>query len=244
VLAYGKSRGAPGDSFPGLVVRNQTSTGAGTSRGSRRAPDESGCYGECVLPKRLIALLACLAVAVALVPLVWEWATYPGDRTPEGAYFRIISAVNRGRPDEFFAYVETASQHACYTIRDYRRQSRERVLAAYPDPERTRLARAYQAPASAPDAADVFALYARERGWLDRLRRDLSGVARIQVENERATVETVRGTRYPMRRGENGIWGLTLFTAELVPEAEKAARDHLLIDKAAADYERAAKSGR
>ena len=53
------------------------------------------------------------------------------------------------------------------------------------------------------------------------------------------TVETVRGTRYPFRRRPNGIWGLTLFTATLVAEAEKAARDAKLIDKAAADYERA-----
>jgi hypothetical protein len=181
---------------------------------------------------------------VPLAMFVWEWVTYPGDHTPEGAYFRIISAVNRGRPEEFFAYVETASQHACYTIRDYRKKARDRVLAAYPEPERTRLARAYEAPAAAPDGADVFALYARERGWLDRLRRDLSGVAGIEIEDQRATVETVRGTRYPMRRRENGIWGLTLFTAELTAEAQKAARDQSLIDKAAADYERAAKLGK
>ena len=140
-----------------------------------------------------------------------------------------------------FAYLETGAQHACYTIRTYRKQARDRVLSAYPEPERTRLAEAWAAEANAPDGSDVFALQARQRGFMDRLRRDFSGIAKLEVQGERATIETVNGTRYPFRRRENGIWGLTLFTATLVQEAEKAARDAALIDKAAADYERVGK---
>lgn len=176
-----------------------------------------------------------------LVPVGWfavAWITYPSDRTPEGAYLRVMSAVNRGSPQAMFPYIETAAQHAAFTIRTYRKQARERVLGAYPEPERTRLAEQYQAEAEAPDGADVFALYAERRGWMDRLRRDLSGVEKVEIQGDRATVETVRGTRYPFRRRENGIWGLTLFTAVLTAEAEKAARDAGIIDQAAADYER------
>ncbi|HWA76955.1 MAG TPA: hypothetical protein VG937_31690 [Polyangiaceae bacterium] len=151
-----------------------------------------------------------------------------------------MSAVNRGRAEDFFAYIETPAQHAAYSIRDYRRKSRARVLASYPEPERSRLAALYQAEAEAPDGADLFALYARRRGWVNRLRRDLSGIAKVERRGERATIETARGTRYPFRvRPENGIWGLTLFTADLVAEAERAARDHRLIEQAAADYDRA-----
>lgn len=171
--------------------------------------------------------------------------SYPSDRTPEGAYLRVASAVNVGRPEEFFAYIETRAQHASYTIRDYRRKARERVLAAYPEPERSTLARELAPYADAEDGADVFAHYARTRGWVTRLRRDLSGIRSVEQHGERATVETVRGTRYPFRiRTENGIWGLTLYTAELVAEAERAARDYELFDQAARDYERvrAAKS--
>ena len=169
--------------------------------------------------------------------------TYPSDRTPEGAYLRVSNAVNRGRPEDFFAYIETPAQHACYTIRDFRKRARERVSAAYPEPERSRLLADYAAEASAPDGADIFALYAQRRGWLGRLRRDLSGVAKVEQKGERATVVTVHGTRYPLRiRPENGIYGLTLFTAELVNEAERAARDYGIIEKAAADYERARQS--
>ena len=137
--------------------------------------------------------------------------------------------------------VETRAQHACYTIRDYRKKTRERVLQSYPEPERSRLAAQYAEEAGAPDGADVLAIYAKQNGWMNRLRKDMSGVARIEVQGERATVQTAHGTRYPFRRRDNGIWGLTLFTATLSAEAEKAARDLLLIDKAANDYEHAAK---
>lgn len=181
-----------------------------------------------------------LAVALGLVGwFVVAWLRYPSDRTPEGAYLRVMAAVNRGRAQDFFAYTETRAQHACYTIRDYRRKSRERVLTAYPEPERTRLAALYADEAAAPDGADLFALYAKNRGWLGRLRRDMSGIARVERRGERASVETVRGTRYPFRvREENGIWGLTLFTAELEAEAERAARDFELIERSSQDYER------
>lgn len=185
--------------------------------------------------------LLLLLVPAGLI-LAWfgiEWTTYPSDRTPTGAYLRIMSAVNSDRPGAFFAYIETAAQHACYTIRDYRRKARERILAAYPEPERSRAAAAYAETAAAQDGSDVFALYARRRGWLQRLRRDMSGVDRVEIQGDRASVQTVKGTRYPFRRRDNGIWGLTGFTAALVSEAEKAARDAVMVEKAATDYLRA-----
>ncbi len=61
----------------------------------------------------------------------------------------------------------------------------------------------------------------------------------METSGERATIETARGTRYGFRRRPNGIWGLTLFTAELLAEAERAARDAEVVDKAAGDYEHA-----
>ena len=187
--------------------------------------------------KRALYVVA-IAVGIPLLWYVWAWVTYPSDRTVEGAYLRVMTAVNRGKPTEFFAYIETRAQHACYTIQKYRKQARELVLEAYPEPERSKVAARYDSIARAPDGADVFALYAERERWLDRLRRDLSGIKRVEVVGERATVETVRGTRYPFRRRDNGIWGLTLFTPTLVAEAERAARDFELIEQATKDYER------
>ncbi len=184
--------------------------------------------------------LGCLGSAL-LLAFVWAHVSFPSDQTPKGAYLRIVIAVNRGRAQDFFAYTETRAQHACYTIRDYRKKTRERVLASFPEPERSRLAAEYADEAAAPDGADVLAIYAKQNGWMNRLRKDMSGIARIDEQGERATVQTVRGTRYPFRRRDNGIWGLTLFTATLSAEAEKAARDLALIEKAASDYDHAAK---
>ena len=50
---------------------------------------------------------------------------------------------------------------------------------------------------------------------------------------------TSRGTRYSFRRRDNGIWGLTMFTAEMVAEKDKAARDLAVVESAADDYARA-----
>jgi hypothetical protein len=187
--------------------------------------------------RKLWLALAGLVLLVA-ARVTYAYRSFPSDRTPEGAYLRVAIAVNRGRAEDFFAYTETRAQHAAYTIRDYRKKARERVLSAYPEPERTRLADEYAAEANAPDGADVFALYAKRHGWVARLRRDLSGVKKVEVVGDRATVETAHGTRYSFRRRENGIWGLTLFTPLLDAEAERAARDFSVIEKAATDYAR------
>ncbi|HEX4339908.1 MAG TPA: hypothetical protein VH062_28570 [Polyangiaceae bacterium] len=189
--------------------------------------------------KAVIAVLAVMVAGIALFALLHR--PYPSDRTPEGAYARIARAVNLGRPKEFFAYLETPAQHAAFTIHDYRKKARDRVLAAYPEPEKTRLATEYAPEAEVADGPELFALYAEKRGYMARLRRDLSGIASVETNGERAVVVTARGTRYAFRRRpENGIWGLTLFTASLVADAEKAARDLDIVEKAAADYARAA----
>jgi hypothetical protein len=189
------------------------------------------------IPRR--AVLSLIVAGVAILGYGVMVIRYPSDRTPEGAYLRVTKSVIQGRPRDFFAYIETEAQHASYTIRDYRKKARDRVLEAYPEPERSRLANEYRAAAEAPDGSDLFALFAEEHGFIALLRQDLSGIAKVEVAGERATVETARGTRYAFRRRENGIWGLTRFTPALVAEAERAARDFVIIDQAAADYERA-----
>jgi hypothetical protein len=181
-------------------------------------------------------------LAVMLLPLGfygYSWATFPSDRTPEGAYLRIVKAVNRGKPEEFFAYTEEAAQHACYTIANYRKQLIEVIRKDYPADDARRLEESYARFAAAPDGADVFAIMAHDQGWLAQLRLDVSAIAQVDQEGPRATIQTVRGTRYSMRRRPGGIWGLTAFTPVLVDEAEKAARDLAQVKKAAEDFARA-----
>jgi hypothetical protein len=186
-----------------------------------------------------------LSLAVALPLSVWcilvvrGRAAFPADTVPEGAYARIALAVTEDHPRDCFAYLETKAQWACYTIRDYRAKAAARIAAAYPEPERAAALAAYRREATAADGADVWLALAENRGYVARLRKDLSGSKDVEITGERASVETARGTRYAFRRRDNGIWGLTLFTAELLAESEKAARDFDMVRRAADDYERA-----
>lgn len=179
------------------------------------------------------------AVTAAAAAGIAVLGRFPPDTTPQGAYMRIAVMLGDGDVRGCFNYLEDAAQHSGYTIRDYRRKASERVAAAYPEPERTRLLEAYRPFADAADGADVWVELSARHGWSARLRRDLTGVARTEIQGDRATVETALGTRYPFRRRQNGMWGLTMFTAELLAEAERAARDFEVVDRAASDYERA-----
>jgi hypothetical protein len=189
--------------------------------------------------RTLLVLAAIVTLLVVAGSVAIARRPFPPDTTPEGAYDRIALAIAERRPRDAFAYLETEAQWACFTIRDLRKRASDRVRAAYPPAEQPRLLDAWREEAEAPDGADVFVLMAKHDAWIERLQRDLSGIAQVDVQGERATVVTVRGTRYPFRRRDNGIWGLTIFTAQLQAEAERAARDMEMVEKAAWDYERA-----
>jgi hypothetical protein len=188
--------------------------------------------------KKLIAALV-VFIGIATLVLRVRSTPFPSDHTPEGAYLRIAKAVTDDDPREIFAYLETDAQWASFTIKDARKQALERVRRSYPESERRAYEQAYASEAEAPDGPDVFAVLARRRAWIGRLRRDLSGVAHVEVDGPRASVVTARGTRYPFRVRENGIWGLTIFTAELMAESERASRDLGVVTTAAEDYDRA-----
>ena len=185
-----------------------------------------------------VAVVALLIVLVAFVGFRATSSAFPSDHTPDGAYLRIAKSIADGDPRGIFPYLETDAQWACFTIRDVRKKSLDRVVASYPESERHAYQQAYEEEASAPDGPDVFARIAARRGWIARLRRDLSGVARVEVDGPRASVVTARGTRYPFRLRDNGIWGLTIFTADLTAESERASRDLDVVAAAAADYDR------
>jgi hypothetical protein len=198
--------------------------------------------GSFILSRKFLRWLTPLLV-IALMAIGWTaWVrvTFPGDHVPLGAYMRIVAAVTADRPEDLFAYTEDAAQHACYTILHYRKRALARVRTAFPSGRRAQYEQSYAPFADVADGKDVFARYARTEGWMMQLRRDLSGTERVEVVGARATVVTARGTRYSFRRRPNGIWGMTAFTATLVSEAERAARDLALLEKAAEDYERSA----
>ena len=194
-------------------------------------------------------------VAVTRSPLLWgllalallvEIGTkavgrrpFPPDTTPAGAYARIALAVAERRPKDIFAYLETEAQWASFTLHQARKEACDKIRASYPADPREKLLDTWKDEGDSADGPDAFARLAASRGWIARLERDLSGVEHVEIEGDRATVVTSRGTRYAFRRRDNGIWGMTIFTADLAAEAERATRDLDMVQRAAADYERA-----
>ncbi|MBX3234233.1 MAG: hypothetical protein KIT84_04050 [Labilithrix sp.] len=190
------------------------------------------------LSRRSALKIGGAAIAVIGAGFVLFYRPYPPDTTPEGAYMRVARHVGDDDPRAFFSYIEQEAIWACYTLRDVRKKARDLVLASYPAPQRDELAQAYAPFAEAPDGADVFAHLYRTRGWGRRLRKDLSGVAHVDRDGDRASVVTVKNTRWPFKRRDNGIWGIMIFTAELLADAEKASRDLAVVEAAAKDYEK------
>lgn len=176
-------------------------------------------------------------VLLALGWLGWKTLSFPSDRTPAGAYLRIVRSVSEDSPEDFFAYIEEEAQHACYTILDYRKRTVARARATYPKERLGTVLGPFEKVAELADGPFVFAHYAKEEGWLSQLRHDLSGVSAVEISGERASVVTVLGTRYAFRRRPGGIYGLTAFTPFLAEEAERAARDFATVDRIAQGYE-------
>jgi hypothetical protein len=183
-------------------------------------------------------------LAIGALLLIWAGnrainrRPFPPDTTPDGAYARIAMCVAERRPSDIFPYLDTEAQWAAFTIRDMRKKACDHVRSSYPRGEGERLLDAWHEEAEAAGGPEVFALLAAHRRWTARLERDLSGPAHVDIEGRRATVVTARGTRYPFRLRDNGIWGLTVFTAELQAEAERASRDLAVVERDAADYDR------
>ncbi|PIE05950.1 MAG: hypothetical protein CSA75_02080 [Sorangium cellulosum] len=176
------------------------------------------------------------------VPTAWSVYTslrFPSEKTPEGAYLRIVLAFGDGRVRDCFPYLETDAKNAAFTIHEYRKKSLALVRKSFPEPERSNWEAKYQEQGDAPDPATMWEIMASRRGWDARMRRDLSGIASVERAGKRATVQTVRGTRYPFREANDGLWGLTLFTAELMTDKLKAVHDFDLIARAADDYDHA-----
>lgn len=185
----------------------------------------------------LLTAVAALAALVGYRVLT----RFPPDTIPEGAYLRIAVALEHGEPEKAFPYLEEESQIACFTIRDYSRLAATAIAADYPEPVKAKELASYQRLAEAGEPPKVWSRFAEDSGWLRRLRRDLSGVSGVEIVGERATIITARGTRYSFRRRPNGLWGLTMFTAQLAAEARRLARDWDQVNKAASDYRAAAK---
>ncbi len=200
----------------------------------------SVCAKECPMRRRARALWIGMIVLATVALALAFYKPFPPDRTPEGAYARIAKAISEQRPRDAFDYLEQDAVDACFSIRDQRKAAFDAIEASYPaGSERDARLAEYRDEATSADPPALFVILAERQGSLARLRKDLSGMKSVEVQGDRATVTTARGTRYSFRRRPNGIWGLTFFSAELLAESERSARDLDVVRAAAADYARA-----
>ncbi len=179
------------------------------------------------------------ALATAVLAFAFH-KPFPSDKTPEGAYARIAKALAEQHARDVFPYLEQDAEDAAFSIRDMRKASCDAIERSYPaGAERDALLATYEPDAKTKDGPDELLLLDARHGFFARLRKDLSGAKSVEVSGERATVTTARGTRYSFRRRPNGIWGLTLFSAEMLADSERAARDLASVRASAEDYARA-----
>ena len=174
--------------------------------------------------RRAVALaLAALLLGVAFASVDRAWrASRPPTRRRAPTCASPWTGTGDARTASPTSRIE--AQHAGYSIRDYRKRASDRVAAAYPEPERTRLLEAYSAHATRPTAPTCGSTWPSSAAG----SAACAAISRASPRWRRAASappSRPRGTRYGFRRRENGIWGLTLFTAELAAEAERAARD-------------------
>jgi len=174
----------------------------------------------------------------------------PPAGTPEGAYVRIARALSEGNAKGVYAYLDDDARTACVTIWHDRKEASDLVERSYPEEpppgtktveppsDRKHLLEEYKVHAAATDGADIWIDLAERRGYIGRLRRDLSAIAKVERDGDRATIETAHGTRYEFKKRSDGLWGLTLFTEDLVHDRDRAERDLEMIRRAAADYDR------
>jgi hypothetical protein len=189
--------------------------------------------------KRALFGVLIAAIVIGVVALVF-YKPFPPDKTPEGSYARIAKAIAEGRSRDVFPYLEQDAQDAAFSIHDMRKGACDFITQSYPQgTERDALLASYRPEADALDGPDVFMLLDKKDAFIARLRKDLSGIATIETQGERATLTTVKGTRYTFRRRPNGVWGLTRFTAEMLDASQRAARDLASVRAAAEDYSRA-----
>ena len=148
-------------------------------------------------------------------------AEFPPDTQPDGATCASRTTISRARRARSLL-PEDAAQHATFTIRDFRAKAAAR-RDALPEPERSKLMASYHEIASAPDGPSVSDPGARAR--LDRAAaQDLSESLRSDRGRARDGRHRARDPLLLSPARQRHL-GLTMFTAELLVEADAPARD-------------------
>jgi hypothetical protein len=170
--------------------------------------------------------------------ILGAWACSGPDRqSVRGALDAAARAVEAGDSRALFPAIDQRGRFAMAAIVKSRQRAARAIRADYPAGERE----AALAPiADAAGAADPEALFAQRCAAACRAELGSQlGAPVSQVERDGdVEVQTTRGGRLRLHRGDDGAWGIVWNTAALAAERTRAARELLQIEKNAEVYRR------
>ncbi len=167
---------------------------------------------------------AVVAALLAAAWMSWVHASYPSDREPRGAYVRIVESVTRNRPEDFFAYLEDAAQHACFTIRDYRKAALGRVRASFPGERAARVRAALRSDRGCSRRSRGIGLLCAKAKAGSQARSRLARAAAVEIQGERAARRHGAGHSLQLPTPCGWDLGAHGLSPKLTSEARRAQR--------------------
>ncbi len=167
-----------------------------------------------------------------------------GAKTPEEAYHRLVQAVSAKRADDLYRVLDLPTRWSLMTIRKTHREAYDILLSNLPEgPARDQATRRFEAGALSEDEATLFAEEMSEARWAELGR--LLGPSRaapplVAVGPDEQEALPAGGSPLRFRRGTDGRWGYSGFSAEAEERKRRAVIDLETIRNNAADQERAA----
>ncbi len=163
-----------------------------------------------------------------------------GAKTPQEAYDRFAAAVRARDGAALHDALDQETRWSWMTIRKSHREAYDIVLSNFPDGERDRHTRRFEAAAVSDSERALFATQMTAARWEELAKGLPEGAAPALAGNE-ATVAKRDGGKLVFRRGpKDGRWGFAGFAEEAELAKRRAIADLELVRNSAADYERAA----
>ena len=199
-----------------------------------RGPDRNGTAGFPRFARAWLTLFAALAAAGG--------ACARGARSPEEAQQRLAAAVTARDGSALFDALDTDTRWSYMSIHRAHRESYDIILSTFPDDERERQLRRFEAGATAESARELFAQSLTSQTWTE-----LAGQVAIRTPpqlvgaGDQAEVALPDGRKMTFRKGKDRRgWGYSGMAEGAEQLKRRAAADLETIRASAADYERAA----
>ncbi|MBN2340447.1 MAG: hypothetical protein JXX29_01150 [Deltaproteobacteria bacterium] len=162
----------------------------------------------------------------------------PDKKNPEGAFIRLAQCIDTASTNCLFWEIDTETRWSVSSVHKLLSQIRSQVEKSYPKDQMLRdsVYGKWKFAADAETAQEMFHRMCEETQCLQELAKGFGAVKTVTREGNTATVETMRGKRFPLRRTK-GKWGLVLFEEKLNGEKIRLSDSLKQVKRNAAEYE-------